>query len=524
MPWRGPEYDGEFPSLGWATVEWIERYFTAPDGPFAGQPLVLTDEQTTFTVRWYMLGDDGRFTFRRGALRRAQGHGKSPILGALALAELCGPVVFDGWNADGEPVGRPPLTPLVQIAAVSEDQAGNTYSAVYAMASESELSETVLDVGLTRVGLRNATGRLEPVTAAAGTRLGQRLSAAFLDEPHLWTKRNGGVKLASTMRRNAAKMDGRTLESTNAHAPGEDSVAEQTYRASLNGAPGLLYDSLEGPEVKDLSDREAVKASLKVAYGDARWVDLGRIADEIADPATDPSDARRFYLNQIVSDASRPVDILRWEQLAAPETAVQPGAHIGLGFDGSISDDSTVLYGCTAEGHIFELAAWERPLDAPHDWRVPRKEVNDAVDSAFETYRVGRMLADPPKWWSEIEGWAERFGEEVVIALDTNQAKRFAPVCGRFATAVREGSCSHDGRPGLTLNLAACAKKKVRINDDEEDGRTQFVIVKADTRKIDRAVGGFLALEAAMTMPVRGTPQVVNLSDVHAEMVKAGEL
>ena len=118
------------------------------------------------------------------------------------------------------------------------------------------------------------------------------------------------------------------------------------------------------------------------------------------------------------------------------------------------------------------------------------------------------MLCDPPKWWTEIEQWAQLYGDEVVVGFDTNSPRRFAPACGRFATAVREGSITHDGKEGLIANLAACAKKKVRIADLDEDGRTQFVIVKADTRKIDRAVGAILALEAAMTMPVRRKVQM----------------
>ena len=84
-------------------------------------------------------------------------------------------------------------------------------------------------------------------------------------------------------------------------------------------------------------------------------------------------------------------------------------------------------------------------------------------------------------------------------------ARRFAPSCDRFATAVREGTITHDGSPELTASLAACARKKVSPTADDQDGRTKFVIVKADTRKIDEAVAAVLALEAAELMPVAST-------------------
>lgn len=504
MPWRGPEYEGEFPSLGWEVLEWAEKHFQVVDGPLAGEPLRLTDEQAAIVVRFYGIDDRGRWLFRRGAVRRAQGWGKSPMLGVVALAELCGPTRFGGWDSRGEPVAVEPVAPWVQVAAVSEDQTDNTYAALYGMAQESDLNGSTLDVGLTRIFLKGEQGRLEPVTAAAGTRLGQRVTFAVMDETHLWTPRSGGVKLAATIRRNAGKMNGRTFESTNAHLPGEDSVAERTYKAFQQGAPGLLYDSIEAPEVEDLTNRDEVLKALQVAYGDAAWVDLNRLADEIADPGTEPDDARRFYFNQLVAGSGRPVDIKKWELLAKPEREVEAGEHIGLGFDGSISDDATALYGCTRDGFVFEVAVWERPQNVK-EWRVPRSEVHAAVRAAFATYNVGRMFGDPPKWWSELEEWTEEFGNDSegkprVLLLDTNQERRFAPACDRFATAVREDTLTHDGKPGLTAHLAASLKRQVRVKDDTDDGRTKFVIVKADTRKIDRAVGAILAHEAAMTM------------------------
>lgn len=504
MPWRGPEYEGEFPSLGWDVLEWAEKHLTVPDGKFAGEPLVLTDEQAAIVVRFYGIDDHGKWLFRRAAVRRAQGWGKSPLLASIAAAELCGPTRFGGWSADGEPVGVPPTAPWVQVAAVSEDQTENTYAALYAMLADSDLNGSVLDVGLTRIYLKGETGRLEPVTAAAGTRLGQRITFAVLDEPHLWTRRNGGLALAATIRRNAGKMGGRTFESTNAHMPGEDSVAERTFKAAQNAAPGLLYDSVEPAEVEDLTDRAAVLAALKVAYGDSVWVDLDRLADEVADPGTDPDDARRFYFNQLVAGADRPVDIRAWETLDKTRV-VEPGERIGLGFDGSVHLDSTALYGCTTDGHIFEVRTWEKP-DGVREWTVPRLEVHAAVAEAFEKFDVGRMFCDPPKWATEVDTWSERWNPEraedaIVLALETNQARRFAPACDRFATAVRERALSHDGGEGLTLHLAAAKRVKVRIRDDDDDGRTRFVIDKADTRKIDRAVAAILAYEAAMTMP-----------------------
>ena len=187
MPWKGPEHEGDFPSLGWALLDLYADYLRVPSGPMLGAPLELTADQATFTVRFYAIDPDtGRFLYRRGARRRAKGTGKSPHLAAFAIGELIGDTVFDGWDADGDPVGRPREAAWVQIAACSEDQTDNTYLALYEMLADSAaLDEFSIDLGKTRVELRDRFGRVEPVTSAAGSREGQPITAAVLDETHL---------------------------------------------------------------------------------------------------------------------------------------------------------------------------------------------------------------------------------------------------------------------------------------------------------------------------------------------------
>lgn len=490
-------------------LDWYETYLRVPSGPDYGKPLRLTDEQSVFVVRWYQIDrKTNRFLHRRGALRRVKGWGKSPLLAAWGIGEFVGPVLFDGWDANGQPVGKPWPTPWEQIAACSEDQTGNTYSALYAMLADSPaLDEFGIDLGRTKVFLKDRPSCvIEPVTASAGSREGQPLTAAVLDETHLWTRTAGGHRLAAVLRRNLGKMGGRSLESTNAFLPGECSVAEETHKAWEKGDAGLLYDAVEGPWVDDLMDKRALRRALRVAYGDAKWVDLTRVMAEIHDPATDAADARRFYLNQLVKGEWAAVDPHRWAQLADPERQVPEGTRIGVGFDGSISEDATALRGCTEDGFRFTIGVWERPMGAPRGWVVPRLEVEAKVAETFEKYDVGRMLCDPPRWWTEIETWSARWNtgrleDARVVMFDTNKTSRMAAACDRYLTAMAEGSSRHDGEEITTRHVLAMAKKKVRYRDPDDDGRTRYVFVKMDTRKIDAGIADVLALEAAMTMP-----------------------
>ena len=51
-------------------------------------------------------------------------------------------------------------------------------------------------------------------------------------------------------------------------------------------------------------------------------------------------------------------------------------------------------------------------------------------------------------------------------------------------------------------------KRKVRLRDDDDDGRTKFVFVKGpDKLKIDAGIGAVLALEAFATMPEPSEPK-----------------
>jgi hypothetical protein len=501
------------------------------------QPLILTDEQAEFVLAWYAVDRSGKFLYRRSISERAKGWGKSPLHGAIALAELgaaleadSAPVLFDGWRGK-EPIGRPWGTrgsprPWVQIAAVSEDQTDNTYSALFEMltANDHKAAKALgIDDGKTRLFLKGRPGTLEPVTASAGSREGQPITHALLDETHLYTRKNGGVKLAAVLRRNVAKMGGRTQETTNAPMLGEGSVAEQSGQAVDRGFSGILWDA-KRPETEPEPDwtDEQMLVALREGYGDAHWVDLHRILADIRDPATDWTDALRFFFNVRAAGQSRAIDPKLWDSRAAPRE-IPAGTYIGIGFDGSISEDATVLRGCTPDGYSFLIGAWVRPENAT-DWMVPRHEVHEKIEWAFTYYKVGRMLCDPPKWWTEIETWQAKYGKDAdgnprVLGFDTFATTKMARSVDRWMTSLREGTHTHDGDPLTTDHVKATHREKVRVNAAESDGRTLYKLTKGEgteRRRIDATIADVLSLEAAMTMlpePVPVVPRFISFDD-----------
>lgn len=185
---------------------------------------------------------------------------------------------------------------------------------------------------------------------------------------------------------------------------------------------------------------------------------------------------------------------------AAVSPSPGPSTRVWLGFDGSFSGDSTALVGVSEDRHVFVEGCWENP--GRKGWRVPRDEVEDAIELAMGKYRVVELLCDPPYWQREISEWETRWPRQVV-EFPTGTRQRMAPACTAFYAAVMERHLSHDGDSRLARHLANCQIKPTPHGD---------VIVKADKdspAKIDLAVAAVIAYSRASLATAPRSPLVV---------------
>lgn len=456
--WRGPEYEGEFPSLGWALIDLAHAFLRVPAGHDHGKPLTLSDRQIRFIVRSYRIDPvTGRGVFRRCIDEGAKGVGKSPEGAVIGFGELVGPVVFDGWDANGEPVGRPHPTPLVQVAATAEDQTGNLYGPFRSMLAESPaIDEYRIDLGKTRIELGGRQGRMEPVTTAAGTREGQPVTCALKEETQYWKESNGGWQCDETLNRNVAKNNGRAFSFTNSYRKGGGSVAERDAISAAKGAAGILYQSIRGPFVEDLTDRDVLMAALEVAYEGAPWVDLERIADECSDPGVRPQDARRFYLN-IPDDTTEDSWITREEWLGClhPEDDIPSGSSIYVGVDVALYHDNTavtVIHRNDAGQFVVRTKTWDPA-------RTGEVDVADVMqylrDLSFE-FHIVEAVYDPR--FFDIP--AKQLADEGIPMVELPQSPSFmVPACGFAYEQIRGGRVSHDGDQILELHVLSAAMR-----------------------------------------------------------------
>lgn len=546
----------------WVALEWIPRHCIVPDGFRKGRPFRLYNYQFAYMAAFYSVRGDAEydpqapilaaaFVHRRGILVGPQKIGKNPMIAGQTALEGVGPSLFAGWAiggeqyrcADwgcgcgwiytyrpGEPMGAPRPTPLIEITAYSEDSTDNTYLALRPMIEQGPLHDLIPHTGEDFVRLPDLYGtgydpdqacRINTVTSSPGSRLGGRVTFAPQDEVGIWTAANGMIRLADTQYRNLAGMGGRASLTTNAWDPSQLSVAKREYESA---AEDVYRQFIEPPKNLSYTDkRDRHKIHLTVYEPDVRrenggHVELASIEAEAADLVTkDPAQAARFFGNLLMAGAGTAVNPDTWDAQGPPTVPrrnIAPGTRIALGFDGSVSEDSTMLRACTEDGYRFSLPgwAWVRPTgEAMRDWavanpgqswRVPDAEVDAAVREAFVLFNVGRMECDAAFWRDYITSWQRLYGAEVVIPKDTNSVRVIVPIFDRWRSAIARGNAPHDGDPIVTAHVKALHMGPPRDAQRLEDGRTPIVPKKGDDkRKIDGALADMLAYDAAMTMP-----------------------
>lgn len=490
--------------MGYEVAQWIQDHCVIPDREQAGDPFILTQEQLRFLVFHYAV-DAGseRWRYERGSqLMRPKKWGKGPLMAAMICAEAVGPVRFDGWDASGEPVGRPWATPLVQCAAASEDQVANVWRALLPMIMLGALDAEIPDTGLSRVNLPGG-GWIEPVTSSARSRAGARATFVVMDETWLWLQSNGGHRLELMLTDNLAGTGGRFVQTTNAYDPVEESVAQRTFEAR---DPHVYKDDAPAPFGSVHNKRERDKI-LEAVYGDSLrsaknpsgWIDKERIHVEIDAKREqgDTATAEREFLNRKVAQEGAAFDPAAVKRNKAP-FKVADGELIVIGMDGARTHDAFAVVATHVKtGYQWPLKIVERPDDAGEEYEHDVSAVDAALEEAFSKYVVWRMYADPWKIEEWLDRWSNRYGDKRVVHWNTNIMGKIGPAVKSYRTAVEQGDMAHNGQEQFVAHLRNARTRKLTKLDD--GGRPFVTLSKVTVEgkdKIDAAMAAVLAWEA----------------------------
>lgn len=542
MGWAPLDEFDEFPTLGYDVADWMTAFLLQPDTEDL-VPFVPTQEQLDFLVRLYELDPEtGKRIKSRAVLSRPRGWGKSPFLAAICCAEAMGPVLCDGWDAEGQPVAVPwsrRRTPLVQVTATTDDQTANTWTPLLEMLRGSPAEdEYEVDAMDSFVTMRR--GKIEKRTSSATSVKGARAVMAVLDQTETWLPGNGGPKLAKTLRNNATKLGGVTIETPNAYTIGERSVAETTARfaelvkagkVKKQAARRLLYDHREAPLDTDIANRNSLIEGLRIAYGDASgdprgclihdpqctpgWVDIERAADDFWEPDNDPAEMCADFLNQISSASDAWLTMPELRAIEDPDKRVSSNEPITIGFDGSEGRkigiaDATVLIGYSVtQRHLFKIGIWSQP-DGPkgEGWQPPRLEIEQTVRETFDRFNVVGFYADPSAGWAQdVKAWEARYSKRLKAKISASEPIRYpqrnvTATCENFAqllSAIQQGLITYDGNPQMTAHF---------LNARKSPRQAGYVLVKPaddqDYSKIDASWGAMFAYKAGLDAVGKG--------------------
>lgn len=423
------------------------------------------------------------------------------------------PCRFSHFDDYGNPVGRQVTLPLIQVAAVTQDQTSNTGDMFPVLVNDRCVKEFGLKMGPELVRARNGRAKIQMITSNPRALEGKRSTFVVANETHQWVVSNGGPGMYQTISRNLTKIpDARMLAITNAYMPGENSVAEMMRRdfdkAGVGGrSMSMMYDSIEAdPRAPILGP--LVPLVVEGVRGDAKWLDIEAIQDEMSYESIDISINRRFWLNQIVTSDDRIYGPEDWDHLGSLNNILLRGEKIALGFDGGKSDDATVLIAIRLRDFcVFPLGVWEMPKGRRGEKHIiDYQEVDEAVRQAFNMYDVHGFYADVSGWEPWIQGWTVDFADQLgvkasersPIGLDMrgNQA-RIVPMHEALIEHIRQGKIKHDEDQRLRRHVLNVVYRTSRYgysfgkeNEESPD-------------KIDAYVGMLLAFMAAMDAQIR---------------------
>jgi phage terminase large subunit-like protein len=397
--------------------------------------------------------------------------------------------VFAGWREDGRPRGQQRGAPDVPISASSFEQADQLFGSARAMISAGPL-KPFFEVFDTEIQLKQGPGRAYRVAAVAGPNDGRRPTFLCCDELHEWTGPKERVHLVLSNGR-AKRADAWEL---NISTAGWDSTSllgklyshGKRVQAGEEEDPGFLFEWLEASKDYDLSNPEQLRAAIKSCNpGLGHWLNIESILEK---HATLPEhEFRRYFLNQWTSAPERWLPQEAWNGCYSNRT-IAKDVPIILGFDGSYSNDSTAVVGCTLEAkpHIFVIDAWEKP-EGVNDWKVNPPDVEQTVRNFCARHKVVQIGCDPHRWARSLAILEEE--GLPIVQWPSHSPAIMSPSCQAFERAVTSGSLTHDGDERLERHLNNCVIKidsrGPRITKEHKDS----------PRKIDLAVAAVIAFD-----------------------------
>lgn len=441
-------------------LRFIAEYLVIPKGVGAGKPVRLRGFQTEIIKGAFAPG------IRTGLVSVARANGKTGLAAMLAVAEL-----FVG----------PPSAEVLVVASDARQAAITLRMARRMIELNPELAERA-QIFADRIVVPQNDGLLLPLPAEPGALHGHDPSLLIVDELHVVTEATWEAVTSVSGKR----PESLTLAISTPSSSSDSIMWKLVEHGRVGDDRSFYLKEFAAPEGCATDDRAAWRvANPALACEDPFLAEdgLAAVRRTLREPVF-----RQLRLGQWVTGVDAWLPWGAWADCAIERPPVMR-ERVVLAFDGSASGDSTALVGCTLDGHLWVEGLWENPGDPR--WRVPRADVDIAVQMAFSKYDVVELACDPWGWRSEIEAWAKRHGEKRVLEWNTAAAQRMAPATDRLYQAVVTHQVTHDGDERMAAHVAHCVAKSTPQGDLVSKDK------RGSPRKIDAAVAAIVAFDRA---------------------------
>lgn len=523
-----PELETLNPTLGQQVCAFIEDRCVFGPGSLQEQAARLDAEKRMFIYRMYEVYPkghplEGNRVFERCAVELRKGLAKTEFAAWVAFCELHpeAPVRFDGWDADGNPVGRPVPSPYIPMMAAAEEQVMELAFGVLTFVIQNSPDAALFDCSKERIVRLSRSGTNDgvavPVSNAPNTRDGARTTFQHFDEPHrLSLPREKHAH--ETMLQNLPKRQMESpwaLYTSTAGNLGQGSIeedvraeAEAIAEGKLDNRSFFFFARWAGEQHKELDTVEKRIAAISEATGPVgEWGkgQFDRIARDYDRVGIDRMYWERVYLNRWRKSGSGAYDMDAVRRLVDSEP-IPHGSFVTVGFDGARRKDATALVITEIDSGRQQLVAlWERPEEA-QEWEIDSSEVDDVFSDLMRDFEVWRAYCDPPYWVETIAAWSGRWPDQVVEWW-TNRQRPAAYMVRAFAEAIEGQQVSFvgPGRDDLVRHIGHAGRRELKILDDE--GRPLWILQKQDGQlmnKFDACMAANLSWQARLDALAEG--------------------
>lgn len=435
-----PEWAGGIRSLGYDIIDFAENHFKPPRGLGQGKSIVLYDYQKWTLIHMFELKPNGNLRYRECYVQIPRKNWKS----------LMASIITAYFGSKGKPGDE------IYIAAKDSEQAKIVYKeAVNNIQNSRELN---LIFKVTRDVIENKYSgvTIKRLTADALKAHGLAPYISICDELHTWDSETGrstrGQDMIEALTTGSGDREESMVIYITTAGSNMEGVAYARYDKGKQIAQGSIEDDSFGFFCWEAEEHDPIddpktwyKANPGLTAGFLPFEAFEEVYKSAA--LLDLESFERFRLNKWIrrNESEGFISPYHWDNAHNKNvTHIPEGAEIVVGFDGSLTDDSTGFVGLDVETGVMEvLHKWENDR-TDRNWFVDIEEVKEAMVDIQKRFDVKIVYADPSRHQEVVKSWIKDYGVHAVRDIPPSPARMF-PMCEEFRTDLYSGILSHNG-------------------------------------------------------------------------------